>query len=1102
MQAGLPSHPRYEILGLLGSGDFAAVYKARDRELGREVAIKQIHAQYLNDPRRLERFWREAQLLASLEHPHIMTIYDIVRPNGWLVLELMQGTVLDVTRGQPIDLNLLRTTLISSLQALALLHSRGTLHGDIKPSNLMVDRLGRIKLGDFGLARRVASDQGSYLKGATRYMAPETVAPQFGPVGPASDLYSLGFTAYELLCGTQQFELLFPGLDAFGRDKQVAWMMWHAAADRKLSPVASVLGGVPEDLARVIERTTLKDQTRRFRSAEQALADLRPAGEVTASLDHPEDEEAASLKRSAKHRRIGAALALLASVLVSVLVLVYPTGSKPPPAPPPDETVRGVVRNVLPERDTLIIEDSATSGPREFRLESGDSVLLNDQPGLLRDIKQLDQVTVHIAHDIQGGNTLEVRVSRPQGDEGTIARLTPDEGTLAVTRPGGDELAMQVGPDCPITLNGASKEGGRALALADLAPGDRVTVEHFPGEQGEQALAITALRVVPGQGVLRSIDTKLNKLTIAADAADSAATVILPAAERCEVTLNGRRVIGDRLLTIADLQPGDAVSYQRDVQLVSIAAQREFEAGGTIVAINYDVRSFVARESGSERTYLVDPACRITLGGAEVALTDLRRGDTVRATFDSPDAESPQVTSLSAQRPPDPTKWAILVVGAAFDDKSVAAFPAAAAEAYRLRQTLTTRYAVSPDQIIMLDNPSRVRLEQAFPEAVTRANSAEQLLVVFAGWSAVAKTGAPLVAPKDFAAARPDETGVALAPLLSAVEASPVVEKIVLLDLQSVTPPAGGTPPTAAVLFRSIQGTRSKPLLKTTHVFAANYTGSIDAALVSTASSAVAGAADPNRDNRCELTELHEYFRAAAGGETLIELFLPTTTPPRITDETKEALRRLAALMGQPKIDPGEARVLSLAATRLAPQEPEPKLIGALVLLEAKQHNDAIAALRELVIERPATLLAWEASAWAKYEKRLFADGAADLVQLVRYLPEELPGETADRVFPWVGRLREYSALALPADKKPNAAAIAALDAAVSNRSDKARELFEQGRAAARETMADFDRKIAAATEAATINQLKYERWQLRHYASFSGEAAALEVLAHLDDSY
>ena len=103
------------------------------------------------------------------------------------------------------------------------------------------------------------------------------------------------------------------------------------------------------------------------------------------------------------------------------------------------------------------------------------------------------------------------------------------------------------------------------------------------------------------------------------------------------------------------------------------------------------------------------------------------------------------------------------------------------------------------------------------------------------------------------------------------------------------------------------------------------------------------------------------------------------------------------------------------------------------------------------------------------------------------------------------GRLPEVTgtsgtALALPADRKPAAAAIAALDAAVAARDAKAGELFEQGRGAAREVLADFDRRIAAATEASSLNQLKYERWQLRHYASYSCEAAAQEVLAHLDD--
>src|SRR5512137_3220290 len=103
----MASLPRYEILDTVAQGDFATVYRARDRELGREVAVKQIHPQFLTDPRQLARYWQEAQLLASLQHPNILTIYDIVRPRGWLILELMRGSLKQAADAGPIDLDVL-----------------------------------------------------------------------------------------------------------------------------------------------------------------------------------------------------------------------------------------------------------------------------------------------------------------------------------------------------------------------------------------------------------------------------------------------------------------------------------------------------------------------------------------------------------------------------------------------------------------------------------------------------------------------------------------------------------------------------------------------------------------------------------------------------------------------------------------------------------------------------------------------------------------------------------------------------------------------------------------------------------------------------------
>ena len=283
----MESDLRYEILDTIASGEFATVSRARDRDLGREVAVKQIHAQYLADPRQLARYWQEAQLLASLQHANILTIYDVVRPRGWLILELMRGSLKPAAEGDPMDLDQLRLVLANCLTGLHFLHRNGVIHGDIKPSNILVAPPNRIKLGDFGLARRASNEEGSLLKGTTKYMAPELLSAQFGAVGPASDLYSLGFTAYELMVGSH-FESLLPTLATFGRNKQLAWMMWHSTADVKLPDIQRVLEGVPEDLAHVIQRLIAKDQSQRYRSAHEALRDLQaPAGPWSTACPTP-----------------------------------------------------------------------------------------------------------------------------------------------------------------------------------------------------------------------------------------------------------------------------------------------------------------------------------------------------------------------------------------------------------------------------------------------------------------------------------------------------------------------------------------------------------------------------------------------------------------------------------------------------------------------------------------------------------------------------------------------------------------------------------------------------------------------------------------------
>jgi serine/threonine-protein kinase len=329
---------RYEIISTIATGDFATVYRARDRELSRDIAIKQIHQQFLVDPRQLDRYWQEAQLLASLQHQYIMTIYDVVRDRGWLVLELMRNSLAGELMGQPIGIDQLRIALVQCLHALDFLHSRGIVHGDVKPTNMMIGLNKRLKIGDFGLARRAGNAEGSLLKGTAKYMAPEVMSEQFGPVGPASDIYSLGFSAYELLCGSH-FESLFPGLNSFGRDKAVAWMMWHAAPDRRLPEIGKVLEGVPENLAAVIHKMIAKDQSQRYKTAVEVLEALDESSLQSMVVAQTQAPPSGPTPEDSAHRkRLLAIAAFGVSLVLTVVMLLFPNFGSQSSAPPPNPT--------------------------------------------------------------------------------------------------------------------------------------------------------------------------------------------------------------------------------------------------------------------------------------------------------------------------------------------------------------------------------------------------------------------------------------------------------------------------------------------------------------------------------------------------------------------------------------------------------------------------------------------------------------------------------------------------------------------------------------------------------------------------------------------
>ena len=205
--------PHLEILQLLGQGGMGAVYKVRQRELDRVAALKVLPGEMAADAGFTERFLREARLLASLSHPHIVTVYEFGQRDGiyFLLMEFIDGVTLrQALRAEPIKKLASKETLAIVGQlcdALQFAHDEGVVHRDIKPENILIDKRGRVKIADFGLARLLGQSPtmptltGTHqLMGTPAYMAPEQIEGLPG-IDHRADIYSMGVVFYELLTG-------------------------------------------------------------------------------------------------------------------------------------------------------------------------------------------------------------------------------------------------------------------------------------------------------------------------------------------------------------------------------------------------------------------------------------------------------------------------------------------------------------------------------------------------------------------------------------------------------------------------------------------------------------------------------------------------------------------------------------------------------------------------------------------------------------------------------------------------------------------------------------------------------------------------------------
>ena len=261
-------HPDYELFEEIGRGQGTVVHRAHDLTLGRDVAIKTLIDEVAGqDPERKGHFLREAQFLAQYEHENILRIYSVDSERTWIIMELMQATLAAQVAQQAMEPKVVRSVLRQALRALDFLHRKQKIHAAIRPSNLLINGEGFVKLSDFE-ETHVDTELTVPLDGG-KYLAPELLRADQSPIQPSLDLYSLGFTALELLTGPR-FDSLFSGTGQDAIDANTAWMRWHNS-DEKMTPVAQLVNGIPQDIADLIDLLICKSVVDRPESAKDAL---------------------------------------------------------------------------------------------------------------------------------------------------------------------------------------------------------------------------------------------------------------------------------------------------------------------------------------------------------------------------------------------------------------------------------------------------------------------------------------------------------------------------------------------------------------------------------------------------------------------------------------------------------------------------------------------------------------------------------------------------------------------------------------------------------------------------------------------------------------
>ena len=315
----------YKILSELGRGGMGVVYKAEDTKLRRTVALKFLRSDLIEDPEHRERFLREAQAAAALDHPNICTVHEIDEVEGetFIAMAFIEGqTVKNKIAERPLKLEEALDIATQTAQGLQAAHEKGIVHRDIKSANLMVTPQGQVKIMDFGLAQLAERSQltkTATILGTPAYMSPEQA--QRLPTDRRTDIWSLGVVIYEMVTDRLPFE----------GERQEAVL--YAIAQEDPEPITALRAGLPMELEWIVGKALAKGADERYQHVEEMIVDLRNLGEklksgksavVSAAAAQAASDAGAGKedggRRAAPVRKVLLGVAAVAVVAVALLI--------------------------------------------------------------------------------------------------------------------------------------------------------------------------------------------------------------------------------------------------------------------------------------------------------------------------------------------------------------------------------------------------------------------------------------------------------------------------------------------------------------------------------------------------------------------------------------------------------------------------------------------------------------------------------------------------------------------------------------------------------------------------------------------------------------